>query len=535
MKILFIVGREKEEEATMPIGIGYMAGILKSCGHNIRSLILPHIDPEACSETIKKMLHVYKPDRVLVSGYTSHWTYIKLATSLVKKHKAELPVIAGGPLFIAQPRLSLQNMPEVDVVCLGEGEPIINSLVEAGRDAQKLAAIPGLMYRDPQTGDIVHTGKPLLVEDVDALSFPDFDAMDYEVFLQKNNAGYTKYAFHHFLYRRYPVNPGRSGVILGARGCPFNCTFCDHVVGRKYRQRSLDNIFLEIDFQLKKYSLNHINFMDDLFSFNKKRVLEFCSRIKKYNLRWSAQMRVDSIDEEVVSAMAESNVLYLSLGIESADNSILKSFKKKITISQINNALELFRKYKCFAYGNIIFGDIEETFISASNSVRWLVEHPEYNINFQQILYVPNSKLYQEAVSRGFISDPVSHNQGNFKCKNLTKMNDTQYNIILTLMSYITCGYHLPGSVIKNVDTKSRIINVICPHCQKNIPLSMNNINLNLPVLPFTCPQCYGQGKIISHRLLSELSVPPEKVLKFKQAYINELNSFKNLYDIIDF
>ena len=55
----------------------------------------------------------------------------------------------------------------------------------------------------------------------------------------------------------------------------------------------------------------------------------------------------------------------MSFGIESADNLILKSMKKRITFEQIERTLEIVYDSGVPLAGNFIFGDIEETYKTA--------------------------------------------------------------------------------------------------------------------------------------------------------------------------
>ena len=57
--------------------------------------------------------------------------------------------------------------------------------------------------------------------------------------------------------------------------------------------------------------------MDEFFGVNKKTILEFCSRIKKYNLKWFAELRVDAVDTETLKAMKDAGCTNVLFGLES--------------------------------------------------------------------------------------------------------------------------------------------------------------------------------------------------------------------------
>jgi radical SAM superfamily enzyme YgiQ (UPF0313 family) len=101
--------------------------------------------------------------------------------------------------------------------------------------------------------------------------------------------------------------------------------------------------------------------------------------------------RVDDIDEELVDIIRHSTCISIDLGIESADNEVLKSMRKKIAIEQTESALSLLYQNKITFSGNLIFGDIEETFDSANRTLNWWKTHIHYNIGLSFINVYPGA------------------------------------------------------------------------------------------------------------------------------------------------
>ena len=64
------------------------------------------------------------------------------------------------------------------------------------------------------------------------------------------------------------MNRKRTVFMLTSRSCPYNCTFCFHTTGRKYRQRSLDGFFQELNHLVARYDIESICLADEPFGHN---------------------------------------------------------------------------------------------------------------------------------------------------------------------------------------------------------------------------------------------------------------------------
>ena len=222
------------------------------------------------------------------------------------------------------------------------------------------------------------------------------------------------------------INEDHAITMTSSRSCPFQCTFCFHTSGSHYRKRSLDNFFGELDILVEKYGIKYIFVSDELFAYNFKRVLEFCARIKPYNIRWWAQFRVSDVTEEMLRALKDANCVTMGFGLESADDRILESMNKKIKFEQTERALKLTYDYGITIQGGFIFGDVEETLETATKTLNWWKDHPEYGITLNFITAYPGTPLYKQALQRGLIKDEVQFIRDGCPVVNLSKMSKSE-------------------------------------------------------------------------------------------------------------
>jgi len=119
------------------------------------------------------------------------------------------------------------------------------------------------------------------------------------------------------------------------RGCTGTCFYCvNNGYWGKPRQRPIDNVINELKYLNDALGDGYyIHLTDNLFTYNKDRVIELCNRINTagINLYFSCDTSADLIDNEIVKALESANVIRVCLGFEDADNNILKISNKKVS------------------------------------------------------------------------------------------------------------------------------------------------------------------------------------------------------------
>lgn len=344
----------------MPLGLLYVSSSLKKSGvANVYTLNLNHQDN--VEQVLRDIILCKSIDIVGTTGISGQFIEVYPLLKMVKEIKPSIVTVVGGGMITADPVPAMEAFDSLaDFGVIGEGENTVSELINAiSLDLDK-ASVNGIIYQEH--GDWIITERREDIDDLDSIPFPDYEGFDYDKYLETNGEveNGIKYS---------PV------AIIGGRSCKYNCTFCFHPSGSKYRQRSLDSIFLEIDYLVSHYNVNYIALREELFSSDVTRVVDFCERMKSYPLVWSIQLRVDCINDEIVNALVNSNCRYIFLGIESADNRILKSMRKKITIEQVEYALNLTISAGLDTRSTIIFGDSEESMETADNTINWWLEN----------------------------------------------------------------------------------------------------------------------------------------------------------------
>jgi len=190
---------------------------------------------------------------------------------------------------------------------------------------------------------------------------------------------------------KYPVD-----TIVSSRGCPFNCSFCSskYLWERKITYRSVENVESEIVMLKKLYGTKAIYFREDNFTVDRKRLLEMCDMLKKQNVDWICESRVDTINEEAIKKMAKCGCTGIWFGIESTNNNTLKIINKGFTIETAKNTIRLCKKYNIKTGGSFIVGFPHENLEDIKNTIRESKTLGLDHIHNNRLFMFPRSEMY---------------------------------------------------------------------------------------------------------------------------------------------
>jgi anaerobic magnesium-protoporphyrin IX monomethyl ester cyclase len=305
-----------------PLGVAYIASTLKKEGYTVQLIDCTFLEKKSA---LKQAIAV----KAEVVGIYSMVTMSEDAMEFARKLRSQTKLlIAGGPLPTCDPLPFLEIF---DIVVSGEGEQTILKLLQAYQMGADFISVPGIVFRKTlpviagEQLPVITTKARLFEKNLDGIPFPDRD-------LVPNN----EYQEHGRRKSGYAIT-----TIMSTRGCPFRCEFCSNVIfGGSYRERSAKNVVDEIE-QVLGLGYDRISFADDVFTLNKKRVLQICDEIQHRKLRfqWECLGRVDSLDKETAEAMKSAGCFRIYFGIESGNQRILDIMHKQITIQQARDAV----------------------------------------------------------------------------------------------------------------------------------------------------------------------------------------------------
>jgi anaerobic magnesium-protoporphyrin IX monomethyl ester cyclase len=185
-------------------------------------------------------------------------------------------------------------------------------------------AIPGLLLRD-ENGVVTHTAGAASVGALDALPFAAWDLIDVESYRLAWTSAHGRLSWN----------------MVASRGCPFGCNWCAKpIFGRRYVQRSPQNVAREMR-ELKIYVRpDHIWFADDIFGLTENWILEFAEAVERLDAKipFMMQCRADLLTPAVAHALAAAGAEEVWLGVESGAQHVLNAMEKGTTVDEIREA-----------------------------------------------------------------------------------------------------------------------------------------------------------------------------------------------------
>jgi len=289
------------------LGIEYLSSALKKAGHATELIF----DPGAGDVEYQFKFLDRKPDLIAFSCLTNLYPWVSTMVGLLKD-RMDVPIIVGGLHPTILPDFVIAN-PHIDMICVGEGEEALVELADSIGNGKINYEIRNIWFK--KDGRIVKNASRPLIQDMDALPFPDKD-----------------------LFRKYGCFSSRIYVMTG-RGCPFHCTYCfnsfyrEKFSGNGYsyvRRRSVENVMRELEHFKAKYRLSEVFFYDDIFSINDAWIKVFCAEYKKrIKLPFKVLVHPQTVKEETMTALADAGCIYVDIGLESGNEDLRRALLKR--------------------------------------------------------------------------------------------------------------------------------------------------------------------------------------------------------------
>lgn len=355
--------RPRVNDFTLPVlGMGYIATYAAAAGFNVGVL-----DAEAQGLGLDHTARIINDIGPRWVGFNLLAPTYEISARLAAALDPSIKVMLGGHQAKAMPTeiLTDPRMARCEALVIGEGE---TRVVELLADHRKRAELPGVMWLDPIMKTPVTGGRPganhHLAPPINELPFVD------RPFLTQDP---------HFDRGRWEAN------MVGARGCPYDCSFCGAAVSANpdisIRTRAADNILAEMHQLRDELGVTAFRFVDDLF-LGSRRVINTmmeaftAERVGEWAV-WDATGRINVLNrasDDVLDTLAANGLREVALGVESGSQRMLQLIDKRIDRSMTHSVVRRLTERGIDVKGYFILGFPTETEDEIGQTVRLVHE-----------------------------------------------------------------------------------------------------------------------------------------------------------------
>jgi radical SAM superfamily enzyme YgiQ (UPF0313 family) len=402
MKILFIYPNANSQLG-FNYGIAHMSALLKQAGHTVELWQLcediGHLPSK--EEFVNRLLDI-TPDIVGFSVVTNQWPYAKKLAEWARE-ATSAPLVCGGIHAMAAPEEILKKSP-FDYIFRGEAEDAFLEFVEKMARGEDVSEVRNLGLK--QNGKIrLNPVRPL--PDLTSLPFKDYDIFDFQKIIDAKN--------------------GWVGL-MASRGCPFCCTYCfNHQMVSHYRKdlnctfkelnyiRHFDvkQIIAEIRYLVRNYrNIKMFIFDDDLFTFYRKYVIEFCQAYKKTcSIPFVVNAHVGFFDEKRARYLAEANCKIVKFGVESGSERIRRNvLQRHMKNEKIVKSIQTAHQFGLHTSIFLMIGLPDETYEDVMATIKLMGEAKPGRYRWSFFFPYPDTKAYEISAKGKYIDyEEMSH------------------------------------------------------------------------------------------------------------------------------
>ena len=353
------------DQDLVPLGLLYLASYIEQKGHIVKIIDLS-------GGRYKEDYDIPESDYYGISFVSPQFVYAKEILKKIKSKYPNKPVLAGGIHATSLPQQVLDA--GFDAVVRGEGELSLEQILENGIE-QKIYPIK-------------------FIKNIDTLPMPAYHLIHLEDYVK--NIGVMG-------YMESGKEEEREINIMGTRGCPGRCGYCNQFKG-PLRWRTPENIIGEIEFLQKEYGVNRISFCDDNLVVDKKWFAKLCFLLKENGIKWHGLARTDGVDYETCKMMKDSGCMGIDFGVESGSQKTLDVIRKDVTVERQEKGLRDAYKAGVRVRAQIMVGLPKETEEDFKKTLDFIIRNDRYVAKWGVHVFIPfpSCDIYRRSEYYGY-------------------------------------------------------------------------------------------------------------------------------------
>ena len=352
---------------SLPQGLASLAIQARAAGHRVT---LYNLSTFAWDD-VATIIRGTPADLFGLSCFTANRRGALALADLIRTHHPRAHICMGGPHATALPAELLRYCAAVDSIVVGEGEGTFAELLARLAAGTPVAGLAGTIsrHRDSITAG---PARPR-INRLDELPSPAAQFGDY--------------------------------IVMTARGCPWDCSFCasSNIWGRLCRSHSTAHTLAVLADLSATHGLRAIAFKDETFTLQRERVLALCAgiRARRLPLLWSCDTRADTLDPELLGEMRRAGCQRISLGVESGAPAILQRLNKQLDLNAVRQATRQARAVGLQVRFYMIAGAPGETDRTLEQSIAFVRDCAPSEVIWNPYTLLPGTPAFAQACAAG--------------------------------------------------------------------------------------------------------------------------------------
>ncbi|MBU1880630.1 B12-binding domain-containing radical SAM protein, partial [bacterium] len=393
MRVLFVRPNGDVAYVPPPMGLLYLSAVTRQSGQHEAKIIDARLHDLEINEILARA-EGFDPDIIGITSMTIEYVAAHKTAQAFKKLWPNRPILMGGPYPSSDPDQALEDL-NIDTIFLGESEQNYVKWLEVQERGGALSEVPGIRYRN-NSGIMINPPSGFM-DNLDDIPEPAWDLIDLEKHFEKR-----------FMVMR-TMNPHQKNdrvlPLVSSRGCPFKCSYCHNLFGKKVRKHSTARVVGEMEFLRNTYGIEEIEFVDDIFNVDIPRAKEIFREVidRKLNMNFSFPngLRSDNFDEELLDIMKEAGVYRLVFAIESGSDRIQKLIHKNLNLEKAMQNIAMADKKGFFSGGFFMMGFPTETEEELEKTIQYAKKSKLHTATFLLLTPFPGTEFWDQALAAG--------------------------------------------------------------------------------------------------------------------------------------
>lgn len=408
-----------DSKTNVPLGVLYIAGLLREQGHEI---VVTSMLDKRYEGNIHLPEHVMDSDVHMFGFCTPQFGEALELAAYIKDRNPEALLVAGGPHPSYEPKEVKEAGRQDSYHYKGtltsrrdyraaDGRQLFDTVIVMEGEIATLQ-----MLSDWDAGKLqpYYYGDKADAMDLDAIPFPAWDLLPHDHIY---NDGVAVMKQKYFPNAHHPEASSAVMSLIGTRGCPYKCTYCSTPwIGQKPRYRSPHNIITEMAKVMDK-GVRMFKFQDDTYTLHRTKLRELAVAVNdafgQNSFAARIHTRVNTMDDHVAESLKLMSTKVTCFGIESGSQRVLDANQKGTTVKQNTDALINAKKHGFYTIGFLVIGMSGETMETMKETMDWLLSVKPYldSCNLAVGIPYPGSRWWTHPHESGI--DIVDYNYDN--------------------------------------------------------------------------------------------------------------------------